>query len=85
MKHKKMVLVLVLSLASAAFAFADFAISFGPAFTSYFVHSKNEGNVPSFGLANLETAVKGLANESNNAAGIAVDMRARFFYLMAQK
>ena len=84
MKHKKLVLVLVLSLVSASFAFADFAISFGPAFTNYFVHSKNEGNVPSLGLANLESAVKGLSNESNNAAGIAVDMRASFFYLMAQ-
>ena len=84
MKHKKFVLVLVLSLVSASFAFADFAISFGPAFTNYFVHSKNEGNVPSLGLANLESAVKGLSNESNNAAGIAVDMRASFFYLMAQ-
>ena len=79
MKHKKMVLVLVLSLASAAFAFADFAISFGPAFTNYFIHSKNEGNVPSFALPDLQNAVKGLANESNNAAGIAVDMRASFF------
>ena len=84
MKHKKMVLVLVLSLASVTFAFADFAISFGPAFTNYFVHSKNEGDVSKLAFANLENAVKGLTNESNNAAGIAVDLRADFFYLMAQ-
>ncbi|AIW88503.1 hypothetical protein JO41_00755 [Treponema sp. OMZ 838] len=82
MKHKKM--VLVLSLASAVFAFADFSISFGPAFTNYFVHSKNEGDVATLGSANLENAVKNLTNESNNAAGIAVDLRAEFFYLMAQ-
>lgn len=84
MKHKKMVLVLVLSLASAAFAFADFAISFGPAFTNYFVHSKNEGDVTTLALADFKNAVKNLTNESNNAAGIAVDLRTNFFYLMAQ-
>ena len=48
MKHKKIVLVLIISVASAVFAFADFAISFGPAYTNYFVHTKNEGNFSTF-------------------------------------
>ena len=83
MKHKKIVLVLIILAASAVFAFADFAISFGPAFTNYFVHTKNEGNFSTFSN-DVQNALKNAKDEKNNAAGVAVDLRAGFIYLMAQ-
>ncbi|UTY26836.1 DUF2715 domain-containing protein [Treponema denticola] len=83
MKHKKIGLVLIILVASAVFAFADFAISFGPAFTYYFVHTKNEGNWGTV-HADIQTAVKNLKDEQNNAAGVAVDLRAGILYFMAQ-
>ena len=83
MKHKKMILVLIISVASAVFAFADFAISFGPAFTNYFVHTKNEGNFDAFSN-DVQNALKNAKDEKNNAAGLAVDLRAGMIYFMAQ-
>ena len=83
MKHKKIVLVLIILAASAVFAFADFAISFGPAYTNYFVHTKNEGNFSAFSN-DVQNALKNAKDEKNNAAGVAVDLRAGFIYLMAQ-
>ena len=83
MKHKKIVLVLIISVASAVFAFADFAISFGPAYTNYFVHTKNDSNWGTV-HADIKKAVQDLKDEKNNAAGLAVDLRAGFIYLMAQ-
>ena len=82
MKHKKIGLVLIISVASAVFAFADFAISFGPAYTNYFVHTKNEGNFSTFSN-DVQNALKNAKDEKNNAAGVAVDLRAGFIYLMA--
>ncbi|UTC74602.1 DUF2715 domain-containing protein [Treponema sp. OMZ 792] len=83
MKHKKIIFVLIISVAFAAFAFADFAISFGPAFTNYFVHTKNEGKFDVF-HADIQESIKNAKDEKNNAAGVAVDLRAGFLYLMAQ-
>ncbi|UTY29541.1 DUF2715 domain-containing protein [Treponema putidum] len=83
MKHKKMILILIISAASVAFAFADIAISFGPAFTNYFVHTKNDGNFDTFS-ADVKNALKNAKEEKNNAAGAAVDLRAGIFYLMTQ-
>lgn len=83
MKNKKIIFILIISVASAVFAFADFAISFGPAFTNYFVHTKNNGNLGTV-HADIQKAVQDLKDEKNNAAGLAVDLRAGFIYLMAQ-
>lgn len=83
MKNKKIIFILIISVASAVFAFADFAISFGPAFTNYFVHTKNNGNLGTV-HADIQKAVQDLKDEKNNAAGLAVDFRAGFIYLMAQ-
>ncbi|EMB25853.1 DUF2715 domain-containing protein [Treponema denticola] len=83
MKNKKIIFILIISVASAVFAFADFAISFGPAFTNYFVHTKNNGNLGTV-HADIQKAVQELKDEKNNAAGLAVDLRAGFIYLMAQ-
>lgn len=83
MKHKKIILVLIILAVSAVFVFADFAISFGPAFTNYFVHTKNEGNFANF-TADMQNTLKDAKDEKNNAAGLAVDLRAGIVYLMAQ-
>ena len=83
MKHKKIILVLIILAVSAVFVFADFAISFGPAFTNYFVHTKNEGNFANL-TADMQNTLKNAKDEKNNAAGLAVDLRAGMIYFMAQ-
>lgn len=83
MKNKKIIFIFMMLVVCSGFIFADFAISFGPAFTNYFVKSKNEGQFAGV-LPAVKETLTNAKNEQNNAAGIALDLRAGFFYLMTQ-
>lgn len=83
MKNKKIIFVFVMLIVSVSFVFADFAISFGPAFTNYFI--KTDSKVSFEGLyGDVEAAINNVKKEKNNAAGVALDLRAGLFYVMAQ-
>lgn len=83
MKSKKILFVFVMLILCSGFVFADFAISFGPAFTNYFVRSKNEGSFDVFS-SDIQESLKNAKDEKNNAAGAALDIRAGLLYLMVQ-
>lgn len=83
MKHKRSIFVFIMIIACAAFMFADFAISFGPAYTNYFV--KAEKKITLDGIHNdIIASINNVKEEQNNAAGAALDLRAGLFYVMAQ-
>ena len=83
MKYKKIILIFMMAIVCSGLIFADFAISFGPAYTNYFVQAKNEGNFAALGPVVNDT-LQNAKNERNNAAGFALDLRAGLFYLMTQ-
>lgn len=83
MKHKRSIFILIMVIACTTFVFADFAISFGPAYTNYFVKADGKFEFDS-ALQNVQDAINSVKNEKNNAAGVAVDMRAGLFYAMVQ-
>lgn len=83
MKHKRSIFVFIMIIACAAFMFADFAISVGPAYTNYFV--KAEKKITLDGMYNgIITSINNVKNEQNDAAGVALDLRAGLFYVMTQ-
>ena len=82
MKYKRSIFVFIMIIACAAFMFADFVISFGPAYTNYFV--KAEKKITLAGIHGDIIASINNVKEENNAAGAALDLRAGLFYVMAQ-
>ncbi|UTC67150.1 MULTISPECIES: DUF2715 domain-containing protein [unclassified Treponema] len=83
MKNKKMIFVFVMLAACIGFVFADFAISVGPAYTNYFTKSDTKVSFDA-AYSSIQTALTDVKNEKNNAAGVALDLRAGLFYMMAQ-
>lgn len=83
MKHKRSIFILIMVIACTTFVFADFAISFGPAYTNYFVKADGKFEV-NVALANVKETINNLKNEKNNAAGVALDFRVGLFYVMTQ-
>lgn len=83
MKHKRSIFVFIMIIACAAFMFADFAISVGPAYTNYFV--KAEKKITLDGIHNgIIASINKVKEEQNDAAGVALDLRAGLFYVMTQ-
>ena len=83
MKNKKIIFIFMMLVVCSGLIFADFAISFGPAYTNYFVQAKNEGNFAALGPV-INNTLQNAKNEKNNAAGFAVELRSGLFYLMTQ-
>ena len=83
MKHKKIIFIFMMLVVCSGLIFADFAISFGPAFTNYFVQTKNEGTFNNF-EAGLKDSLKNAKEDKNIAGGVALDLRAGLFYFMTQ-
>lgn len=55
MKNKKIIFIFMMLVVCSGLIFADFAISFGPAYTNYFVQAKNESQFAGFPGALQET------------------------------
>lgn len=83
MKNKKIIFIFMMLVVCSGLIFADFAISFGPAYTNYFVQAKTEGNFAALGPV-VNNTLQNAKNERNNAAGFALDLRSGLFYLMTQ-
>ena len=48
MKNKKIIFIFMMLVVCSGLIFADFAISFGPAYTNYFVQAKMKGRLRDF-------------------------------------
>lgn len=84
MKQRNIIVFAVSALLlSAGTVFAETSISFGPAYTSYFVRTDLKGpDVTNIKNALAEALDK--KQEVNHAAGVALDITAGYFYTMLQ-